>query len=99
MGKNEDEWVEEQKPIPILPFVTKYVLKLPCPQWQQRNKLNKKFQEFINISKELTINITFTEALEQMPFYAKFKKLILSKKKKLELFEIVALNKEYSVVL
>lgn len=68
--ENEDRWVEVLKPIRP-PVVPKYVSKLPFPQRQQRNKLNQKFQEFLNILKKLTINIPFAEALEQTSSYVK----------------------------
>lgn len=90
---NEDGWVDVQKPIPQLQ-PARHVLKLPYPQRQQRNKMNKKFQEILNIFRKLTINIPFVEALEQMFRYAMFMKQIFSKKKRLEEFETVALNEE-----
>ncbi|KAJ9178593.1 hypothetical protein P3X46_010467 [Hevea brasiliensis] len=48
---------------------------------------------------KLYINIPFTEALSQMPSYAKFLKEILLKKRKPEDYETVALTKECSVIL
>ena len=62
-------------------------------------KMNQNFQNFLNTFRKLTINIPFAEALEQMPSYAKFMKQVLSKKKRLEEFETVALNEECSAVL
>ena len=49
--------------------------------------------------KQLHINIRFVEALEQMPNYAKFLKDILTKKRRLEEFETVALTQECSQML
>jgi len=49
--------------------------------------------------KKLYINILFTEALSQMPSYAKFLKEILSNKRKLEEHETVALTEEYSATI
>ncbi|XP_057986579.1 uncharacterized protein LOC131171137 [Hevea brasiliensis] len=49
--------------------------------------------------KKLYINIPFTEALSQMPSYTKFLKEILSKKRKLEDYETVALTEECSSIL
>lgn len=56
-------------------------------------------KNFFNIFSKLTINIPLIDALEQMPNYARFMKQILSKKKRLEEFIIMAMNEEYSVVL
>ena len=41
----------------------------------------KKFSKFLNMFKEIEINIPFSEALTQMPHYAKFMKDILSQKR------------------
>ncbi|XP_062087012.1 uncharacterized protein LOC133793735 [Humulus lupulus] len=48
---------------------------------------------------QLHINIPFAEALEQMPSYVKFMKEILSKKRKMEEYEMVALTEECSAIL
>ena len=53
----------------------------------------------MEIFKKLHINIPFDEALEQMLGYVKFIKDILSKKRKLGDYEIVALSEECSVIL
>ena len=47
----------------------------------------------------MQINIHFADALEQMPSYVKFLKDILSNKRKLEEYEIVALTEECSAIL
>ena len=41
----------------------------------------KFFQKFMELFRKLEINIPFSEALEQMPIYAKFMKDIISKKR------------------
>ena len=74
----------------------------PPPPFQQRiqkQKSDKQFAKFLEVFKKLQINIPFAEALEQMPSYAKFMKGILSRKKKWEDFETVALTEECSAVL
>ena len=53
----------------------------------------------MEIFKKLHINIPFAKALEQMPGYVKFMKDILSKKRKLGDYEIVALSEECSAIL
>ena len=57
------------------------------------------FGRFMDIFKKLQINIPFVEALEQMPGYVKFMKDILSKKRKLGDYEIVALSEECRTIL
>ncbi|XP_017984308.1 PREDICTED: uncharacterized protein LOC108663603 [Theobroma cacao] len=70
----------------------------PFPQRLQKQKLEKKFQKFIDVFKKLHINIPFAEAFEQMPSYVKFLKDILSKKRKLGEFETVSLTEECSAI-
>ncbi|XP_058002271.1 uncharacterized protein LOC131179442 [Hevea brasiliensis] len=48
---------------------------------------------------KLIINIPFTKALSQVPSYVKFLKEILSKMKKIEDYETVALMEEYNAIL
>jgi len=48
--------------------------------------------------KKLHVNVSFLDALSQMPLYAKFLKEILSKKRKIDEHETVALGEECSVV-
>ena len=81
------EKVEAQKPMydekPIIPYPQRL----------------KKFGRFMDIFKKLHINIPFAEALEQMSGYVKFMKDVLSKKRKLGDYEIVALSEECSAIL
>ena len=53
----------------------------------------------MDILKKIHINIHFADALELMPNYAKFLKDIISKKRRLEEFEIVKLSEECSAIL
>ena len=61
--------------------------------------MDKKFGRFMDIFKNLHINIPFAEALEQMPGYVKFMKGVLFKKRKLGDYETVALSEECSAIL
>ena len=74
-------------------------IKIPYPQRLRKNNLDKQFSKFLEVFKKLHINIPFAEALEQMPSYVKFMKEILSKKRKLEDYEMVALTENCSAVL
>ena len=44
--------------------------------------MEERFSQFLNMFKKIEINIPFVEALAQMPYYTKFMKDILSKKRK-----------------
>ncbi|XP_052171601.1 uncharacterized protein LOC127787578 [Diospyros lotus] len=61
--------------------------------------MEKKFEKFLKVFKKLHINISFVDALAQMPSYAKFMKEILLNKRKLEKHEIVMLTEESSTIL
>ncbi|CAL1361107.1 unnamed protein product [Linum trigynum] len=57
------------------------------------------FKKFVNIFKQLQINIPLAEALEQMPTYAKFLRELLTKKRKWADLEKVTLTSECSDVI
>ena len=65
---------------------------IPHPKRLRKSKLDKQFTKFLDVFKKLQINIPFIDALEQMPSYVKFMKDILSKKRKLEDYETIALT-------
>ncbi|XP_058786629.1 uncharacterized protein LOC131661193 [Vicia villosa] len=63
------------------PIEPKPIIKLPFPQRNKKQKQDEKnFQKFVEMFRKLEINIPFSEALDQMPIYAKFMKDIISKK-------------------
>lgn len=69
----------------------------PYPQRLRRKKNNERqFKRFLDVLKQLHINIPLVEALEQMPTYAKFLKDILSKKRGMGEYETIALTQECS---
>ncbi|KAL5554412.1 hypothetical protein UlMin_041813 [Ulmus minor] len=72
---------------------------VPFPQRLRKQNLDKQFSKFLNIFKSLHINLPFVDMLEQMPKYAKFLKDILSKKRKLEECEAIALTEETTALL
>ena len=80
---------KEEKPKVVLPY----------PARTKKKYLNEKnFEKFLELFKKLEINIPFSEALEQMPIYAKFMKDIISKKRSLET-EPVILTERCSAIL
>ncbi|XP_060961611.1 uncharacterized protein LOC133031876 [Cannabis sativa] len=74
-------------------------VKIPYPQRLRKTNLDKQFTKFLEVFKRLHINIPFAEALEQMSSYVKFMKEILSRKRKMEDYETVALIEECSAIL
>ncbi|KAL5571470.1 hypothetical protein UlMin_021067 [Ulmus minor] len=77
-------------------------LEVPPPPFPQRFKKQQQehqFRRFLDVLKQLHINIPLVEALEQMPNYVKFMKDMLTKKRRFGEFETVALTRECSAVL
>ncbi|XP_062115238.1 uncharacterized protein LOC133829548 [Humulus lupulus] len=68
----------------------------PSPQRFQKQKLDSQFKKFLDMLKQLHINIPLVEALEQIPNYVKFMKDVLTRKRRLGEFETVAFTKECS---
>jgi hypothetical protein len=58
--------------------------------------VQKKFDKFIEIMKQLHINIPLIEAIQQMPNYSEFMKDVLTKRRRIGEFETVALTQECS---
>ena len=78
--------------------VKPYVPSIPFPQRLKAHKFDKDFEKFLEMFKELQLDIPFIEAIAHMPNYAKFLKDIVSNKKKLEEYATVALTKKCGAV-
>ena len=61
--------------------------------------MDENFLKLLEMFKKLQMNISLIEAIAHMPHYAKFLKEIVSNKKKLEEYAIVALTEECSAVI
>ncbi|XP_017227876.2 uncharacterized protein LOC108203452 [Daucus carota subsp. sativus] len=79
--------------------VKQYVPPIPYPQRLTNRKLEKQYEKFLKMFREIHISIPFADALAQMPLYAKFMKQVLSNRKKLEAVETISLNEECSAVI
>ncbi|CAJ2636009.1 unnamed protein product [Trifolium pratense] len=74
--------------------------KLPYPHLKKKKEKEEwQFKRFVELFENLQINVPFSEALEQMPIYAKFMKDLLSGKRKLRDDENVALSEKCSAIL
>ncbi|XP_050897243.1 uncharacterized protein LOC127104072 [Lathyrus oleraceus] len=79
--------------------VVKPIIKLRYPSKQKKKDQHENnFEKFLEMFKKLEINIPFSEALEQMPIYAKFMKDIISKKRSMNI-DLVILTKTCSAIL
>ncbi|XP_055824490.1 uncharacterized protein LOC129893022 [Solanum dulcamara] len=71
----------------------------PPPPFRQKFKKKKKeecFEKFINMLKQVQINLPLIDVLQGIPKNAKYTKVIMDKKNKLAEYEIVALTEEYN---
>ncbi|XP_076893462.1 uncharacterized protein LOC143545448 [Bidens hawaiensis] len=73
--------------------------RVPYPAHLPRQKYVEEYGRFLDMFKQLKINLPFVEALQHMPKYAKFLKDLLSNKKKLEGLSTVCLNEGCSAVI
>ncbi|PNX79507.1 hypothetical protein L195_g035493, partial [Trifolium pratense] len=78
------------------PVLTRERPHPPFPQRLRKAKEEKQFDKFIEIMKQLNINIPLIEAIQQMPNYSKFMKDVLTKRRRIGEFETVALTQECS---
>ncbi|XP_015944879.1 uncharacterized protein LOC107470007 [Arachis duranensis] len=74
---------EEETPDPDPPkhVLKPYVPKAPYPQGLRKDGKDSQFSRYFEIFKKLQLNILFVEALEQMPFYTIFQKVLMTKKR------------------
>ncbi|KAK1417158.1 hypothetical protein QVD17_26281 [Tagetes erecta] len=72
------------------------ISKLPYPGRVAQHRYDEQYGKFLEIFKQLKVNLPFVEALQQMPKYAKFLKDLLTNKKKLEQISRVTLSEECS---
>ncbi|KAL4280726.1 hypothetical protein GQ457_03G013620 [Hibiscus cannabinus] len=64
----------------------------PFPQRLRKQKYEYQFKKFLDILKQVHINLPLVEAIEKMLNYAKFLKDMVSKRTRLSEFEIVAMT-------
>ncbi|KAL4282171.1 hypothetical protein GQ457_03G018410 [Hibiscus cannabinus] len=67
----------------------------PFPKRLKKHKEDLQFQKFVSMLDQFHINISFLEAIEQVPSYPKFLKDIVTKKQKVGSYETVAVASEY----
>ncbi|XP_070057448.1 uncharacterized protein [Nicotiana tomentosiformis] len=78
---------------------SKHMPALHFPPKLSREKLDKQFERFLDVLKQVHVNLPFTEVLLQIPAYANFLKEILTKKRKIEEISVVKLTEHYSAIL
>ena len=76
----------------VPPPLKPYVPTIPYPQRLRNQQQKVQYGKFLEMFKQLHVNVPFGEALAQMPKYGKFLKDLLSNKSKLENLFNVELN-------
>ncbi|XP_039117846.1 uncharacterized protein LOC120253603 [Dioscorea cayenensis subsp. rotundata] len=97
-GENNDKQGEEPAK-PSTSRVPEYKPPVPYPARLKQEKEDAQYKKFLNMFKQLHINIPLVEALAGMPKYAKFMKDLLTNKRKLEKLETVALPRNCSAMI
>ncbi|CAM8996271.1 unnamed protein product [Rhodiola kirilowii] len=76
-----------------------YKPPVPLPQRMVATRQDKEFKQFVDKIHTLYITMPFTDAITQIPTYAKFMKKILTGKRKIDGTETVALSEECSAAM
>ncbi|XP_038895934.1 uncharacterized protein LOC120084105 [Benincasa hispida] len=103
----QEETEEQEMMEPKIAFTSKPkeqgTVKIQLPPFPQRLKKKKneevQYQCFMDMMKQLHINIPFTEAIKQMPKYAKFLKDMVTKKRSTSKFATVALTQRAKTII
>ena len=59
-----------------------FIPKAPYPERLKASKKNAQYAEILELFKQIQINIPFLDAIQQVPFYAKFLKDLVTVKRK-----------------
>ena len=95
--KEQDEVAKEEKV--KKEEVRVYQALVLFPQRLQQSKMDSQYARFLSIFKKMEINIPFSEALAQMPHYAKFMQDIIRKKRKFDKGGVVSLSENYNAII
>ncbi|GKF94024.1 hypothetical protein Tco_0283724, partial [Tanacetum coccineum] len=75
-----------------------YKLKISYPQRLRKEKMEECYAKFIDLIKEVRINVPLIDVLVGMPNYGKFLKDLVSNKSKMEQIFVAFLNEECSAI-
>ncbi|GJU39605.1 hypothetical protein Tco_1192562 [Tanacetum coccineum] len=80
------------------PSLKAYKPKILYPQHLRKEKMEEHYAKFIDMIKEVRINVPLVDVLAGMPNYGKFLKDLVSNKSKMEQISIAFLNEECSTI-
>ncbi|GJS99427.1 reverse transcriptase domain-containing protein [Tanacetum coccineum] len=75
-----------------------YKLRIPYPQRLRKENMEERYAKFIDLIKEVKINLPLIDVLAGMPNYGKFIKDLVSNKSKIDQIFAAVLNKECSAI-
>ncbi|GJU00928.1 reverse transcriptase domain-containing protein [Tanacetum coccineum] len=108
LDNSEDEAEEVEKetePLPKKPTQTDtpplkaYKQKIPYPQRLNKEKIEARYAKFLDMIKEVRINVPLVDVLAGMPNYGKFLKDLVSNKSKMEQISVAFLTEKCSAIL
>ncbi|CAJ2671279.1 unnamed protein product, partial [Trifolium pratense] len=99
MRRVDEEEEGEKKEVEVRKEKSSLPQHLPYPHAPSKKDKERQYARFMDIFKRLQINIPFSEALEQMPTYAKFMKEILTKKRRYNDDEVIQLDASCSAII
>ncbi|GJT62137.1 hypothetical protein Tco_1005670 [Tanacetum coccineum] len=80
------------------PPLKAYKPKIPYPQCLRKEKMEERYAKFIDLIKEVRINVPLVDVLAGMPNYGKFLKDLVRNKSKMEKISTAFLNEECSAI-
>nr|GEX46498.1 reverse transcriptase domain-containing protein [Tanacetum cinerariifolium] len=81
------------------PPLKAYKPKFPYPQHIRKEKIEERYSKFIDLIKEVRINIPLVDVLASMPNYGKFLKDLVCNKSKMDQISTSFLNEECSTII
>ncbi|GJT90531.1 hypothetical protein Tco_1079376 [Tanacetum coccineum] len=100
-----DEVEKETEPLPKKPThvdpppLKAYKPKIPYSQCLHKEKIEARYAKFLDMIKEVGINVPLVDVLAGMPNYCKFLKDLVSNKSKMEQISVAFLTEECSAIL
>ncbi|GJU73930.1 reverse transcriptase domain-containing protein [Tanacetum coccineum] len=97
--KKEAEPQPKKPTQPETPPLKVYKPKIPYPQRLNKEKIEARYAKFLDMIKEVRINVPLVDVLAGMPNYGKFLKDLVSNKSKMEQISVAFLNEECSAII
>ncbi|GJT46287.1 reverse transcriptase domain-containing protein [Tanacetum coccineum] len=95
----EDEEEESPKPVKETLVPKPYKPKIPYPQRLRKEKMEAKYGKFLDMIRDVRINVPLVDVFAGMPNYGKFIKELVSNKHKLEQISSAFLSDESSAMI